>query len=128
MPRMTSSEFANYNARRAPAVDLPRPDAKRKPPQGSESDLHDKIMAFCKEKRYYFIHSRMDRATTQQKGVPDFVICGANGFVWFVECKAKGGKLSVEQTVTKHVLLALGHQYHTVYSFEEFLSIVNSVK
>ena len=101
-------------------------------PVDREGDLHDQIEAELKLRRWYYVHSRMDKASTQSAGVPDFIIAAPPSIftsdyprTFWVECKKRGGKLNAEQTVTKHILLALGHQYHTVYSFEEFLNIVN---
>jgi hypothetical protein len=96
-------------------------------PVERESDLHDQIEAELKRRRWYYVHSRMDRATTTQLGVTDFIIAAPpTGNVgqprtFWVECKREGEKLNKEQTVTKHVLLALGHKHFVVFSFEEFL-------
>ena len=85
-----------------------------------ERDLHDDIEADLKNRRWYYVHSRTDKATTQQAGVTDFIIAAPNGLTIWIECKIKGNKLSKEQSITRHVLLALGHIYATVYSFEEY--------
>lgn len=90
-----------------------------------ESDLHDQIEAELKRRRYYYVHSRMDRPTTQQLGVADFIIATPNGRTLWVEAKRKGGKLTKEQTVTKHCLMALGHSYATVFNFQEFLDFID---
>lgn len=89
---------------------------------GPESDLHDLISEELVRRRWYFVRSRMDRPTTQQAGVPDFICAAPDGKTYWIECKKKGGKLSKEQNITRHVLLALGHRYSTVYSFDEFLT------
>ena len=104
--------------------DVPHSDAVNR-----EADLHAEIEAWLKLRRWYYVHSRTDRATTQQKGVPDFIIAKPEKglekaeTVW-IEVKRKGGKLTPEQTVTKHVLTALGHRFAVVYSFDEFLAAV----
>lgn len=90
-----------------------------------ESRLHEQIEAELKRRRLYYVHSRMDRATTTQLGVTDFIIAAPNGITYWIEAKRKGGKLTPEQTITKHILTALNHRYATVYSFDEFLEITS---
>lgn len=131
--RLTWSDIERLNAKvfaarmKREGNPLPDPGAF----EGKESKLHDQIIAECQRRRWYFVHSRTDRKTTQAKGVPDFIIaaparCKAWGEItYWVECKRKGSKLSPEQTVTKHVLTALGHRYACVYSYEEFLAVIN---
>lgn len=89
-----------------------------------EADLHDKIEAELKRRRIYYVHSRMDRATTTQLGVTDFVIAMPNGKTLWMECKRHGGKLSTEQNITRHVLLASGHWHEVVYSMKQFLELL----
>lgn len=101
---------------------------------GKESDLHDQIEAELKRRRWYYVHSRTDRKTTQAKGCPDFIIAtGAEatsgGYkrsprTYWIEVKKRGGKLSPEQNVVQHVLTALEHHHAVVYSFQEFLDII----
>jgi len=82
--------------------------------------LHLLIEDELKRRRWYYVHSRTDRATTQQAGVPDFIIATPNGKTLWIEAKRKGGKLSVEQNVTRHILLAMGHHFAVVFSMEDF--------
>src|SRR6267154_4163837 len=103
------------------------------PHKGRESELHDQIEAELKRRRWYYVHSRTDKRTTQGLGVPDFIIAAPDRLIfrgggsdtqlartYWIEVKRKRGKLSQEQAVTKHVLTALGHRHHVVYSFKEF--------
>jgi len=92
---------------------------------GRESDLHDDIVSELIRRRWYFVRSRMDRPTTQQKGVPDFICAAPDGRTFWIECKAKGNKLSKAQTISRHCLLALGHKWAVVYSFQEFITAIN---
>lgn len=98
---------------------------------GKESEIHQQIEDELKRRRWYYIHSRCDRKTTQQAGVPDFVIAGHSNqefdgapTTFYIEVKRKNSKLSPEQQVTKHVLTALGHRYAVVYSFQDFLDAI----
>jgi hypothetical protein len=104
------------------------------PHTGKESELHKQIEDELKKRRWYFVHSRTDRKTTQNLGVPDFIVAATSSIedlecsvpvTYWIEVKRKGNKLSPEQTITKHILTALGHNYACVYSFEEFLSVIN---
>lgn len=123
--RMTQADVDAHQARHRPKQVEPK-DAFT----GPESDLHDKIIAECRRRRWYFVRSRMDKRSTNQAGTPDFIIAADAKFdqVWtyWIEVKRKGSKLTPEQTATKHVLLSLGHRYATIFSFEQFLSFVDA--
>ena len=45
----------------------------------------------------YYVRSRMDRATTTRKGVPDFIIILPGERAWLVEVKTEVGTLSQDQ-------------------------------
>lgn len=98
---------------------------------GREADLHRQIEVELKHRRWYYVHSRTDKRTTTALGVPDFIIAGKSDsnfdgepVTYWIEVKKRGGKLTPEQTITKHLLTALGHRYATVYSFAEFLEAI----
>lgn len=93
-----------------------------------ESKLHDQIIEQLVRRRFYFVRSRMDKKTTQPKGTPDFICAAPNGIVYFIEVKKPGAKLTKEQTITRHVLLALGHRHHVVYHMDDFLRIVDAAR
>ena len=96
-----------------------------KPCQDSrEASIHAKIEAELVRRRWYYVRSRFDRATTQQPGVPDFICAAPYGKTYWIEVKKPGGKLTKEQNITRHVLMALNHNYFTVYSFAEFLDVI----
>ena len=91
-------------------------------PVEREADLHQQILDFCRkqEPQWVCIHSRMDAATTTDRGVPDFVIL-APGRVLLVECKRKGGKLSLHQQAWHKRAECVGHRVVTVTSLREFV-------
>jgi len=109
--------------------------------EGKESVLHDQIIAECQRRRWWFAHSRMDKKTTQSKGIPDFIIAASSTSIkafadyynkpmntpltYYIEVKRKGAKLTKEQNITRHVLLALGHKWACVYSYPEFLAVID---
>ena len=72
----------------------------------SEASLHKAIAKLLSLKKIVFVHSRTDRPTTQQKGVPDFLFAvravSADKASWRVEAvawevKTERGKLRPEQ-------------------------------
>lgn len=134
-----SERFSQLDVDRINARNSKKPQVFNDPMAylGKESDLHDQIEAELKRRRWHYVHSRTDRKTTQAKGCPDFIIAApgrsiyqGGGFdtclatTYWIEVKKKGGKLSPEQNVVRHVLTALGHNHAVVYSFQEFLDVI----
>ncbi len=85
-----------------------------------ESQLHDDILAYCREHGWRAIHSRMDRKTTTAKGDPDFVIFADRARVFAIECKSRTGKRTVDQIGCAMQLEKLGHDCSLVRSLAEF--------
>ncbi len=123
--RLTLSYVMNHQAKleaaklrkagKAPAVSRAVED---------ESKLQKQIEAECMRRKWYYVRSRMDQATTQRVGVPDFIIAGDFGKTYWIEAKAKGKKPTFDQAGAIHWLKYLGHTAAVVWSFEEFLEIV----
>lgn len=88
-----------------------------------ESDLHEQILDYCRSKGWRAVHSRMDKKTTTDLGVPDFII-SAPGRVFFIEAKRKGRKPTPEQLAFMAHVRNHGHPCGVVYSFQEFLYVV----
>ena len=55
--------------------------------RGAERELHVQFENWCRLNDLVVIHSRMDRATTTEKGVPDFAVFAFERYC-FVELKA----------------------------------------
>ncbi|MGO9479060.1 MAG: hypothetical protein ACLP7I_14095 [Limisphaerales bacterium] len=91
---------------------------------GEEAWLHEEIIAELRRRRWMFIHSRMDRKSTVQKGTPDFAIYPPGRAAFFVECKTKNGKLTEEQTVFKHCAEASDYKFFIIRSFAQFFEIL----
>jgi len=119
MPSMTSQEYEAYLSRAGGQRASAPPDAIQR-----ESDLHDQIMADIRRRGWLAVHSRMDMATTTAVGVPDFVIMGDKGRIWWIECKAKRGKLEPEQLAFHAQAARLGHKVSTVWNFTEYLNAI----
>lgn len=122
----TEQQFRDYELRRLQKYGQPiKSDAVE-----LEAGLHDAIESECKRRAWPFVHSRMDKATGQARGVPDFVIAtnlwnGLNRKVLWVECKSRTGKQSPDQMGFQMMLEKNGHDYHLIRSFTEFLKLIN---
>lgn len=92
-----------------------------------EGGLHDEIWTWIRAQSPLpaFIHSRMDRKSTQNKGVPDWVIFW-KGKVFLIECKTKTGKRRPDQLAWALLAELNGFKVFECRSKSEFLSIVNS--
>jgi hypothetical protein len=94
-----------------------------------ESELHDQIESELKRRRWYYVHSRMDKPTTTALGVTDFIIAiPENGemharTLW-LEAKRHGAKLTKEQNIVRHILKSGGHRHEVVYSMKQFLELL----
>jgi len=123
MPNFTAQQVRDYNARMygAGMKKGVAPDALA---VSDEADLHDQILAECRRRGWIAIHCRMDMPSTIAKGIWDFTIVAEHPRIFFVECKAASGKLTVEQ----HAMIAwatkLGWTPHVCRSFEAFLEVV----
>ena len=104
--------------------------AKNKPEASSEGvkierELHDDVQSELRHRRWYFVHSRMDRKTTTQLGVVDFIIAIPGGKTLWLELKRKNGKLSQEQNITRHILKSSGHWHEVAFSMTDVLRILD---
>jgi len=95
-----------------------------------ESKLHQQILDHCRQQWFPWLplHSRIDRASTVAVGAADFVILLPNGKVVIAECKRKGSKATPAQLAFIAHCKKLGHIAGVVWSFEEFLQLVNQAK
>lgn len=92
---------------------------------GKEIDLQGKIERFCRDHGFYLFHDRSRKQNAP--GFPDFVIALPGGRVVWLELKSARGRLRPEQKKVRLMLLALGHEWHEVRSYRQFLGIVNGV-
>jgi len=124
----TQEWLDDYNRKRGigpplftPAV-VPWESPSEEIDEGPESELQDKIEAYCRQEQFYFFHDRSQRAN--RKGFPDLVIALKAGRTLWLELKSKGGVMSAEQKQVRLQLLALGHEHHVVKSFKRFKEII----
>lgn len=91
--------------------------------------IHDKIIEYCEKQwpKWMYIRHRTDKKSGIQQGAPDFVIALPNGMTLWLECKAKGKKLTNHQLGWKVMLDQLQQKYALVHSFEEFQSVCKTL-
>lgn len=117
--RMTLAAVLAHEARLNPRHDAPGGEGC-----SDEAKLHDAIIEVCKARGFYYVHSRMDRATTTALGVVDFVIAADNGKTYWIEAKARKKKPTREQAGTLLWLNNLGHKTAVVRNLDEFLKAI----
>ena len=117
------ADVAAHEARLRPKAKQPE-DAH----EGLELELQWKIVDDLRKRRWLVFNDRTDKPTAGTLGRPDLICFGPEGRVMTCEVKRKGGKLSHEQVVVQHVLAALGHKHHVIYSFGQYLNIMNGEK
>lgn len=87
--------------------------------------LHAQIMRWCDSQwpRWKYIHSRTDKRSTVDPGVPDFAVFGPYPRCIVVECKSKSGKLSTDQQNWIAEMKMIGWTVNVVWNLEEFLGL-----
>ena len=123
-PRTLPNSFTDKiadPAERARIIGSPLPSAERHAAEDVkiERELHKLIANELLRRQIYFVHSRMDRKSTQNLGVADFVCCVTGRFVCF-EAKTATGSLSDEQLAARMEVIRNGGRYYVVRSFQEF--------
>lgn len=115
-------------AERARIVGSPLPSDERHAAEDSkvERELHKLIWNELTRRGILFVHSRLDRKTTQARGVPDFVACIIGLFCAF-ECKTATGTLSKEQEAVRLEIIRNGGRYYLVRSFAEFRAALSDI-
>ncbi len=88
-----------------------------------EKELHKLISLELTRFNIVFAHSRMDKRTTNAKGLPDFLFV-YHGIPYAIEAKAPKGVLTPEQVRTIVRMEENGWSCHVVRSFEEFKTIL----
>ena len=90
-----------------------------------ESDLQEQIEAECRYRLWPCVRTRMDRRTTfTLPGVPDCIIAADRGRTFWIECKTRTGKQTVEQMGFQALCARNNHVYAVIRSFGEFLALV----
>lgn len=126
MSQFTSDWLLRYQLRnglgKPSGLAQERPDGVEREIEG----LHRPIIAECKRRGWKYVHSDPTKPTTCGEGVCDFIIYADGGRLFNIECKAKNGKLSIEQRAFIVWLEKLGHPVHVITTINEFLQIVDA--
>lgn len=123
MPRMSSIEYDAWLARTQQVKAIPQEASER---ETGKNGLHQQIMDYCDAQwpKWCYAHSRTDQPSTVAEGLPDFIVALPAGRTFWIECKAKGGKLTPAQLGWKLKLEMLGQNYALVHSLDEFIQAV----
>jgi hypothetical protein len=123
--RISSDNIPPHIARlmkdaRTPTAAIAKAEQSDKAERIAEKKMHRQFADWLRlqEKAVVVVHSRMDRPTTQQNGVADFIIARHN-LVLFIEMKVPGNKLSDDQRAFEGTCNAAGVPYRVCYSVEE---------
>lgn len=92
----------------------------------AERELQNDMANMLRQRNLFFSRSRMDRKTTQRKGMPDFFIVLPGGRALMVEAKVEGGELREDQkTVFTEFWNMTGDVVHIVMSLPAFVALLD---
>jgi hypothetical protein len=93
-----------------------------------ERDLHKEVYNELNRRRpkVWCVDSRMDRPTTQRKGVPDF-LCSVNGKFLAIELKRPGEKPTDDQQRELNEVTLSGGIACVAFSIEQVISVLNEL-
>jgi hypothetical protein len=93
-----------------------------------ERDLHREVYNELNRRRpeVWFVDSRMDRKTTQRKGIPDFLCCVNGGFL-AIELKLAGHKPTEDQQRELNDLTLSGGVAFVARSVNEVIAVLNEL-
>ncbi len=117
--RWTTEQLEQYQARQMVSA----PSAPCSADPGPEKDLQAKAEKLCRERGYHFFHDRSRGSNVP--GQTDLVIAMPKGRTLWVELKSKSGRLSDDQKRVRMILSALGHEWHEVRSYQQFILILD---
>lgn len=92
-----------------------------------ELQLHDEIISYCNKQfpRWKYIHANPSQKSCIAVGAQDFTLFMPGGKLLCIECKAKGGKWSIEQMAWRKEMEMLGHTVVEIVSMQEFFKLIN---
>ncbi len=112
--------------RRASRVGPTSAEAAAKAVRCAERELQDQMAGLLRQRNLFFDSSRMDRATTNRKGMPDFRIVLPGGKALMVEAKVAGGELEHEQRlVFDQYFRQTGQSVHLVWNLQDFKTLLD---
>lgn len=119
---ITPQQLEAMQARLAPKVRLPVPEDA----VDNEGGLHNEIIEWIRSQHPQpaYIHARMDRKSTINKGAVDFCIFW-KGRVLLIECKTRTNKRTPAQLGWALLAEMNGFHVYECRSMTEFRSIIN---
>lgn len=101
-------------------------EAAAKQMRCAERQLQDDMANLLRQRNLFFDSSRMDRATTNRKGMPDFRIVLPGGRALMVEAKVPGGELEHEQQmVFEQYWKQTGQVVYIVWNLQDFKTLLD---
>ena len=91
--------------------------------EGSEANLRFRIERWLRRHKIMFLCGVVS-VPRYIRGLPDLIIPLCNGRMVWMELKYKEGFLSWSQQEIREYLISIGHEYHIVRSFADFLKII----
>lgn len=93
----------------------------------AEKVLQNEMEGILRQRNLFFSRSRMDRATTLRKGMPDFFIVLPGGRALLVEAKVEGGNLREDQQkVFSEFWKQTGDVVHIVLNLPSFCELLDT--
>lgn len=103
-------------------------EAQRRYARTQEKKMHEEFEQWLNLHRdeLYWDHSRMDKATSNRKGHPDFAIV-AGGLALMIEFKVPGGALSEDQRETHAWLESVASPAHVCHAVADAIALARKL-
>lgn len=93
----------------------------------AEKQEHDELIRYLEHKGWFYHHSRMDKATTSARGIPDFIV-GLCGQGVCIEFKLPGRKLTPAQEEWKERATNSRWPYYIFHTAVEAIKMLQSME
>lgn len=120
--RWSPEQLREYQARQDARSAKTKPNLPPVVDDQPERVLQNRVEAYCQENALYAFHDRSRGKNTP--GHPDLIIAMPGGRTLWLELKSKTGRLSSDQARVRLMLMALGHEWHEVRSYRQFLALL----
>jgi hypothetical protein len=90
-----------------------------------EDELRTQVLGYCYRHDLIVGTANPKRKSTYTKGWPDITILFPRAEILFAELKAHKGRLSAEQAAIGERMMAEGHRWRLINSYELFVAIAN---
>lgn len=93
----------------------------------TEKQLQDWVLQWLDSQGIEVTPFRMDKPTTTRPGTPDFICC-VEGQSLYIECKARGGKLSPAQLLRHRAIQANKGRVIVAFNLEDVQKEVRNIQ